>query len=389
MQLTPRRHHTRQSASEPAPDLPVARKPGEPFNPVGLFNGIFIPEAICKYRGLPLGAKMVYGRLCRYAGRDGAVYPSLSTLATELGIGKTQARTYVQVLERERFIAVDRENRHFFPNGTGGSNRYVFLWHLAFDGDEGKIRKAPPVRKTGGVPLRKTEPLPLRKTGGKENHHQESQEKESQSKKSQTCAPRASVVSGEAEGKSSFSVDGDEKPPEAGYRSPWEELRAEFAKANGGAEMGFQDECWLKEQMELRRITPGGLVKLVSKNPLSGFRSAMAGLKWLVKKFRTKTRSAGELKAVAVVAAGTFSPPVVATRCEKCGGSGRILERINGQRPIMTDQYCDCRMGKDLEIVERKRRKATGGSDTQAAHAEPPGRPGGADTQTIAHHTAH
>ena len=50
---------------------------------------------------------MIYGRLCRYAGLDGAVHPSLPTLASELGIGKTQARTYVQELERKYFIAVD------------------------------------------------------------------------------------------------------------------------------------------------------------------------------------------------------------------------------------------------------------------------------------------
>jgi hypothetical protein len=43
------------------------------------FNGIFIPAAICKYRGLSLGAKMIHGRFCRYAGRDGAVYPALPT----------------------------------------------------------------------------------------------------------------------------------------------------------------------------------------------------------------------------------------------------------------------------------------------------------------------
>ena len=76
MQLTPLRHLAREGASQP---LPAVRKSGEPFNPVGLFNGIFIPEAICKYRGLSLGAKMVYSRFCRYASRDGAVYPSLST----------------------------------------------------------------------------------------------------------------------------------------------------------------------------------------------------------------------------------------------------------------------------------------------------------------------
>jgi len=116
---------------------------GRTVQPLRLVQRDLRPEAICKYRGLPLGAKMVYGRLCRYAGRDGAVYPSMSALAAELDIGKTQARTYVQELERKHFIAVDRENRHFFPNGSGGSNKYVFLWHVAFDGEEGKSRKTP------------------------------------------------------------------------------------------------------------------------------------------------------------------------------------------------------------------------------------------------------
>jgi hypothetical protein len=138
---------------------------GEPFNPWGLFNGIYIPEAICKYCGLSLGAKMVYGRFCRYAGRDGVVYPSIPKLASELGIGKTQARNYVQELERELFIAVDRKNRHLFANGTGGSNRYVFLWDAGFDGEQGNLRKAPPVRKTGPLPLLKAELAPARDPG--------------------------------------------------------------------------------------------------------------------------------------------------------------------------------------------------------------------------------
>jgi helix-turn-helix protein len=362
LKLTPYRQLARKSSPEPDSGPPIARKPGEPFNPFGLFNGNFIPEAICRYRGLSLGAKMVYGRFCRYAGRDGTVYPSIPTLAAELGIGKTQARTYVQELEHVYFIAVDRENRHFFPNGSGGSNKYVFLWHVAFDGEEGKSRKTPPVRKTGGVPLRKTGPLPLRKTGGKENHHQESQKEESQSKGSRVSEPRASMVCEETE-KHTLSVDDDEKHPEVPqYGSPWEELRAVFRAASGGAEMHFQDECWLKEQMELRRVTPEGLLQLVRKNPLSGFRSPMAGLKWLVKRFRTKTRSAPELEAAAQGAVGTLSPPAESPRCEKCGNSGRALERIESQRPRTTDQYCDCRMGKELEAIERRLRTAGGAS---------------------------
>lgn len=353
--MEPRRPPARPSASQPVRALPVARRPGEPFNPVGLFNGIFIPEAICKYRGLPLGAKMVYGRLCRYAGRDGAVYPALSTLASELGIGKTQARTYVMELERKLFIAVDRKNRHFFPNGTGGSNRYVFLWHAAFEGEQGDFRKAPPVRKTGGVPLRKTEPLPLRKTGGKENHHQESQKKESPfsaNAKTPSHAPKnpnPGVV---------FPED-DEKPPEASVSlPPWDALRAEFRTAKGGMEMSFQDESWLKEQMERRQIAPESLLELVRENQLRGFQSPMAGLKWLIKKFRLKTKSSAVLEAAATVAVGRMSPPAEVPRCERCGGAGRVLERIEGSRPKMTDQYCDCRLGKELEAVESRPRTA-------------------------------
>ena len=288
---------------------------------------------------------MVYGRFCRYAGRDGTVYPSIPTLAAELGIGKTQARTYVQELEHKHFIAVDRENRHFFPNGSGGSNKYVFLWHVAFDGEEGKSRKTPPVRKTGGVPLRKT--------GRKENHHQESQKKESQAEEGRFSAPRASGVSEGAEKENSLFVDDEEKHPEAPqYGSPLEEWRAVFRAANGGAAMRFQDERWLNEEMELRRVPPEGLLELVRQNPLSGFRSPMAGLKWLVKKFRTKTRSSPELETAAKER--LLPQPVEGPRCQTCGNTGRVLERIEGQRPRTTEQYCACRMGKELEAVERR-----------------------------------
>src|SRR5438105_2445720 len=43
-------------------------KIGERFNPQKRFCGSYVPEAIYKYRGLSPGAKLIYGRLCRYAG---------------------------------------------------------------------------------------------------------------------------------------------------------------------------------------------------------------------------------------------------------------------------------------------------------------------------------
>src|SRR5579883_21605 len=279
----------------------------------------------------------------------------MSTLASELGIGKTQARAYVQELERQSFIAVDRENRHFASSGAGGSNRYVFLWHVAFEGEKGKSRKIPPLRKTGRVPLQRTEPLPLQKTGGEENHHQDSQGKENQQTKSLAGEPGKSV--GDAESTkpaNSFSVDGENLSELPIGGSAWEKLLGEFRTANRGAEMSFQDECWLKEQMELRGVTPEALLRLVNDNPLGGFHSPMAAVKWLVKKFGNKTRSSRELEAANRLAAGTLSPPIEAPRCDRCSNTGRVLDRTEAQRATATEQYCDCRMGKELEAVERR-----------------------------------
>ena len=123
--------------------------------------------------------------------------------------------------------------------------------------------------------------------------------------------------------------------------------------------------------MELRHISPDALVKLVHENPLKGFHSPMAGLKWLVKKFRTKTRSAVDL-ASAVGAQSVPSLPVEAPRCEKCGNTGRILQRIEGEpRPIATDEYCDCRMGREIEAVERRKHTATATHDGNSVRGRP------------------
>ena len=261
---------------------------------------------------------MVYGRFCRYSGSDGAVYPSIPTLASELGIGKTQARKYIQELEGEQFIKVDRENRRFRADGSGGSNWYVFLWHAAFDGEQGNLRKN----------------LPVRKTGGEESHHQESPQKESQlSKKSQIATPSER----ERKPVSRSLVDDDDSRVDVDAPAacnPWEALRAAFGKANGDSEISRQDETWLKEQMELRNITADALFEMVRTNPLDGFRSPMAGLKWLVKKFCSKTQL-GSASEKAAGIAGRLPAKIEAPRCEKCANSGRILEYLEGVRPKM------------------------------------------------------
>jgi hypothetical protein len=121
---------------------------GHRFNPYRRFPGILIPEPLCQYRGISPGAKLVYGRLCRYAGEKGTVFPSAARLAEEVGMSARQAREYVQELERGKFIEVDRENKHYRKDGGGGTNTYYFLWHKAFEGDRGVPRNSPPPRQS-------------------------------------------------------------------------------------------------------------------------------------------------------------------------------------------------------------------------------------------------
>jgi Helix-turn-helix domain len=150
---------------------------------------LFIPEAVARYRGISPGAKVAYGRLCRYAGENGEAHPSFKALANEVGASETQARLYVRELVRGGFMecAVRLD-----PDGRQTSNRYFFLWHPAFDGAAGKARKKPPsgVRKTAGGRVRKTAP---EENHHQENHHQESHHQESQKEESQAKTPEAIV----------------------------------------------------------------------------------------------------------------------------------------------------------------------------------------------------
>ena len=42
------------------------------------------------YRGISMSAKMVYGRLCRYARESGDAHRAIGALASEVGIGETE-----------------------------------------------------------------------------------------------------------------------------------------------------------------------------------------------------------------------------------------------------------------------------------------------------------
>ena len=128
---------------------------GDPFNPFGMFNGIWIPESLLKCSAISPSAKLLYGQLARFAGKDGRCFPSVRTLASELGMADRQVQRLIEELCTAGFLRKDAQYR---LNGSQTVNTYVFLYHAS-------LAPAPVIRPQNARP-----PLPEnghRPRGGK------------------------------------------------------------------------------------------------------------------------------------------------------------------------------------------------------------------------------
>ena len=108
--------------------MKTSLRPGE-ANPYHMFTGLFVPEGLARCRSISAGAKLAWGRLTRYAGESGRCYPSVKTLAAEIGVSERQAQRYLTELERKKLIR--RVTRFAGPAQT--SNAFEFLWHELFE----------------------------------------------------------------------------------------------------------------------------------------------------------------------------------------------------------------------------------------------------------------
>ena len=80
------------------------------------------PEWLLKRKDVSIGAKMIYGRLARYAGKDSYCYPKKKTLADEVGLSVRQLHRYINELVDLKLIHVERK-------GLNRPNKYTFLEH--------------------------------------------------------------------------------------------------------------------------------------------------------------------------------------------------------------------------------------------------------------------
>ena len=74
------------------------RKAGEPFQPCLLRDGAVIPEAILKDPTLSTSARIIWGMLAAYQGKNSECSPLEETLAVDLGVKVRQLQSYLKEL---------------------------------------------------------------------------------------------------------------------------------------------------------------------------------------------------------------------------------------------------------------------------------------------------
>ncbi len=106
-------------------------KIGQRFRPYRLFHGSFIPNALLRCTTISATAKLVWARLAQFMGEHGEAYPSLDTLASEVGASRRAVVNAIKELEEQKFI------ERVTPTGQDRlyhrTTRYFFLWHPIFE----------------------------------------------------------------------------------------------------------------------------------------------------------------------------------------------------------------------------------------------------------------
>jgi hypothetical protein len=125
-------------------------------------------------RELSPGAKLVWGRLAHYAGKDGLCIPAVETLAVEVALTERQVYNHLRTLKGRGFIRTDGR----FRGGAQLSNSYVFLWHRIFDEWDREQEAKRGVQSTSPSPVQDISASPVNSIAYKESQYKESQTEE-------------------------------------------------------------------------------------------------------------------------------------------------------------------------------------------------------------------
>jgi len=100
------------------------------INPHKMFIGCFIPNWLARCENISSSEKIVYARLCQFAGKDGECFPRQETIAVEVGLKVDAVNKIIKRLAELKLIESKRV-------GLGKPNKYKFLWHDLMNPDNG------------------------------------------------------------------------------------------------------------------------------------------------------------------------------------------------------------------------------------------------------------
>lgn len=303
-------------------------RPGQPFNPYGLFHGIYIPEALVRCKEISPGAKLAYGRLARYAGQDGVCYPRQETLAREIAVCVRQARRYLEELVSHQFLRI-------IQKGLRAPNEYVFLWHAVFETTL-RTHTSAQDRTNMSAQDRKRMSAPISRESRHESPIKESPPSSSSSELETPPPTPSSAPETKADVPALKTTDDDDATgpePRATYKNEQDELIALIKQATGNPPdaklLGDMLDRLKLREMPLRAFIDDvrPRVQRLRRRAGPGFFYSMAS---------EPKRS---------TAAGTEDARAKLKKCGQCSGIGRTPSGL----------YCrDCPMGQDLERVEKR-----------------------------------
>ena len=272
-----------------------------------------------RYRGLNTTAKFLWARLARYGSETGDVYPSIRTLAAELGLSDRQVQRGVASLERERFI--QRVLRRS-PRGDYTSTEYVFLLHpILLEALAARV-SAERCKQTGQEWV-VTQMSPGGEPSVTTKIKRRLEEKTSSSATSVPTPPSPTP---------SQKSKGDDDPVPSCEKAELRDLIHQFTGQAPDRRLSRD----ISEMLELRGVSLRDYLDDIRPRLTRLTRPPGPGF------FHNHARSWSESRpATAPVRAAQARE--AESRCRQCNGTGRTA-----------DGYCTCSMGRDLSAVERR-----------------------------------
>lgn len=329
------------------------KPPCSEFNPYGL-HAIRVPLEMVSYPGLSAGAKLLYGRLALYRGRQegGFCRPSLEKLAQAMGTSVDSVDRWLGDLVREGFIERKRRRRVVAE--------CIFLPHPVLvdsatppnqdSPDSAKTPNQEPRPDSADLPprFRKDEPLDSANRDEKSPHPADSTDTyATENVHHQNIQENVHSKDGDETPFQSLHFDDEEKHSPPPRRNPEEELRAIY-REKIGAEISRDVEQRIWETCELRAVTRVEFIDALQEHIPNAWYNPAGFLTNFARNIHTK-RSRPLEKASTTTP--SYAPET--GRCATCKGVGYLRY---DQNPALCE-YCGCALGLDLQLADMRRAK--------------------------------